>query len=222
MDHEEYLKRRDELLSIRTDSFASFDKAILSLATGSLALSITFLDKIGAPFSKSTYVIIVSAWIAFFMVILCNLASYHLARCNMDRKIANLNNRYINETKTGNADESPEPVFWQHHATNICNSAAFVAFTIGVLLLINYIIKVEHKNYHNIPSPISMEVTMNEKKQILNEGNTETPKAVSKPVVKVVRPSGDTNTHGVTESPQAVTRPNKPSGDSGGDSKKSD
>ncbi|MBN1362167.1 MAG: restriction endonuclease [Sedimentisphaerales bacterium] len=90
MKHDEYLKRRDELLQIRMDSFSSFDKAILSLATGSLALSIAFLDKIGQPFNCFSFVLILFAWIFFFVVILFNLASYLFARQNMDRKIAEL------------------------------------------------------------------------------------------------------------------------------------
>ena len=90
MDHEEYLKRRDELLNIRTESFNSFDKAVMSLATGSLALTITFLDKIGTPFNRLTFFLIFATWILLFIVILANLLSYMFAKCNMDRKIKEL------------------------------------------------------------------------------------------------------------------------------------
>ena len=63
MTHDEYLKRRDELLKIRTVSLDAFDKAILTLATGSLALSITFLDKIGKPYNVLTSALIFVSWV---------------------------------------------------------------------------------------------------------------------------------------------------------------
>ena len=97
MDHQEYLKRRDELVKIRTDSHDSFDKAVLSLATGSLALSVAFLDKIGAPFSRLTFSLIFATWITLFLVILANLLSYLFAKSNMDQKIQQLDETYRKE-----------------------------------------------------------------------------------------------------------------------------
>ncbi len=152
MDHDEYLKRRDELLGIRMDSFSSFDKAILSLSTGSLALSITFLEKIGAPFSHLTFVLIVLAWISFFLVILFNLASYHFARANMDRKISDLDRRYTADLKTEKPDTSPEPTFWQNRATSYCNSGAFITFCAGVLFFVLYIVNIQARNFQQIKS----------------------------------------------------------------------
>jgi hypothetical protein len=93
MNHEEYMKRRAELLAIRDDSFEAFDKSILTLSTGCLALSITFLDKIGRPFNKITFILIFASWLAFLIVIVFNLASYLFAKWNMDKKIDELNQR---------------------------------------------------------------------------------------------------------------------------------
>ncbi|WP_319409600.1 hypothetical protein [uncultured Desulfosarcina sp.] len=221
MEHEEYLKRRDELLGIRMDSFSSFDKAILSLATGSLALSITFLEKIGEPFSGLTFALILIAWVAFFLVILFNLASYYFARANMDKKIADLDDRYRKELKTEKPDESPEPTFWQNRATSMCNTIAFVAFCTGVLFFVIYVVNIQARNYRQMQHSLTKEATMADTKKILTEGKTEAPQAASKTTHKVVLP-GDVNTHGATEAPQAVLRPGKPSGGSGGGSKKSE
>ncbi len=107
----EYLKRRDELLGIRMDSFNSFDKAILTLATGSLALSVTFLEEIGKPFSVVTFGLILGVWIAFLLVIFLNLLSYYFARVNMDKKISDLDQRYRKELENNEPDKNSEPFF---------------------------------------------------------------------------------------------------------------
>ena len=134
MSYEEYLKRRDELLKIRTDSSDSFDKAVLSLATGSLALSIAFLDKIGAPFNRITYCLIFATWISLFGVILTNLLSYLFAKSNMDRKIQYLDDKYRDEIDSNQPSKpAVEKTFWQRTATNICNSLALVFFFISML-----------------------------------------------------------------------------------------
>ncbi len=210
MKHDEYIKRRDELLGIRMDSFSSFDKAILSLGTGSLALSITFLDKIGEPFSSATFALIVLAWVSFFLVILFNLGSYYFARANMDRKITDLNAKYQKELDSGTPDTSPEALFWQRRATSQCNTGAFIAFAVGVLFFVLYIVSIQANNYEKMNTRLTKEKEMTEKHQPLSEGKTESPKAVAPVTQKIVLPGSDITTHGATETPQAVLRPAKP------------
>lgn len=222
MDHEEYLKRRDELLGIRTDSFGSFDRAILSLATGSLALSITFLDKIGEPYDLLTYFLIILAWICFFLVILFNLASYLFAKSNMNRKIADLDRRYKKELDTGEIDKNPEPRFWQNFATSMCNTCAFILFFIGVVFFTIYIINIQIRNYEEIQLSKTKETIMSDFSSNLKGGKTESSQTISKPSPKPASQSGDFTTHGLTEAPQAVMRPEKPPGKSGGGSEKTE
>lgn len=207
MEYEEYLKRREELLGIRMDSFSSFDKSILSLSTGSLALSVTFLEKIGAPFNRLTFTLICLAWFSFFLVIIFNLASYHFARWNMDRKIEDLDQRYRTELTTETPDTSPEPFFWQNRATSHCNSGALITFCAGVLFFVVYIVNIQVRNFEQLQATVTKEVTMPGKQLILNEGKTETSRAVSRTEKPSFRPHDGSNTRGATESPQAVLRP---------------
>ena len=147
MNHEEYMKRRAELLAIRDDSFEAFDKSILTLSTGCLALSIAFLDKIGRPFNKVTCFLIFASWTAFLMVILFNLASYLFAKSNMDKKIYELDNKYKKELETKNADDAPEKVYWQNKATRFCNTTALILFCAGVLTILIYAFLIQINNY---------------------------------------------------------------------------
>jgi len=194
MTHEEYLKRRDELLKIRMESFDSFDKAILSLATGSLALSITFLDKIGKPYDVLTISLIFISWVAFFLVIVANLLSYLFASRNMDKKIDTLDKNF----KLGNPD-GVEEVFWERAATNICNFCAFVFFVFGVAAFVFYIGEIQMQNFKKI-----IIIQENEREKMTEEfrnGKTEIKAAVVQKVVK------ELHTAGITETPQAVIKP---------------
>jgi hypothetical protein len=213
VEHNDYLKRRDELLSIRMDSFTSFDKAVLSLATGSLALSMTFLEKIGKPFDLLTFRLILLAWVAFFIVIILNLCSYLFARANMDRKIKELDSRYQRELDTGQEDKSREAVFWHNRATRACNTGALLAFGIGVLFFMMYVMKIQAKNYGDLQSNVAEKENnmANEERQNLGEGKTEAPRAISSRTPSNAPSTGKVITHGATEAPQAVLRPVTPS-----------
>ncbi len=221
MEHTEYLKRREELIKIRTDSFISFDKAVLSLATGGLALSITFLDKIGSPFSAATYILIFLTWLSFLVVILANLLSYHFAKANMWEKIRELDDKYKQElnqaqpalidppVKPAIAEPAVEPEtekqFWQRRATEICNSAAVYVFVAGVVFFTAYVIQIQRYNYARmvLQKPKEESVMSLDRKA----GLTEVTAPIAKPASL-----GPLN-NGLTEAPAAVSRqavPNHP------------
>jgi len=203
MDYPEYLKRRDELAKIRTDSFVAFDKAILSLATGGLALSITFLDKIGAPFDATSFVLISIAWVSYFIVILANLFSYLFAKANMDKKLEELDSNYTKELATHQPTQpAVETQFWQRTATNVCNVIALGAFAFGTLFFLLYIGKIQRHNFSRLTEVTPMaikktagqtEITSPISNQRLREGQTEIPAA--RPVAEI---------KGQTEIPQAI------------------
>ena len=144
MRHEEYLARRTELLSIRSDSFNSFDRAVLALATGGLALSVTFIDRIGKPFNTITLVLLLSTWISLSLVLVANMLSFFFAQRNMDQKISELDRIYRDVAKTRGASKaSAEHTFWQKRATEFCNSASLVFFLIGYLSFTVYVILIQ-------------------------------------------------------------------------------
>ncbi len=199
MNHEEYLKRRAELLATREDSFEAFDKSILTISTGCLALSVTFLDKIGRPFNKVTFFLIFASWAAFLMVLVFNLASYLFAKSNMDKKIDELNNKYDKELETKEVDDAPETVYWQNKVTRFCNQSAFIVFCIGIFTILIYISLIQINNYSIMKNNYKEPRVMSEnKKTQANRGKTEIPKAINTTV---------DITKGKTETSQAVIKP---------------
>ena len=203
MEHEEYLKRRDELVKIRDDSMEGFDKTILTLSTGALILSITFLDRIGRPFNPLTFWIITISWVFFGLSLIVNIISFVFARWNMDLKIKDLNERYKAKTTENN-----EKKFWQRKATNICNYLTLICFLTGVILFSIYVITVQKNNLDQVKktekimseekqSPkTETDTTVPEKDRII-EGKTEPEAAI------LIDPL----TKAKTEPPQAVAKP---------------
>lgn len=148
MEHDEYLKRREDLVKIRSSSFESFDKAILTLATGTLVLSITFLEKIGKPFNILTIILIVTTWISLFIILISNLLSYFYAQKNMDHKIKELDEKYDAQIKKGiKVEDTPEIIFWQRKATEICNLVSVGLFFISVFTFTWYAVEIQLNDF---------------------------------------------------------------------------
>ena len=82
--YEQYAQRRHALEQIRNDQAKSFDKGILSLSSGALALSLLFVEKIASLNTKAasptlvnwTKPFLVGAWVLFVLAMLSTLVSF--------------------------------------------------------------------------------------------------------------------------------------------------
>jgi len=131
LEEQYYLNRRDELINIRESSFEFFDKNVLQLSVGILALSLTFLDKIGRPDTICTLILISASWLSFIGVITSTLCSFYFAEKNMDKKLKELDDNY----KNGNDKDS---CFVWKHLTNFCNRLSLSLFIIGLVFFVLY------------------------------------------------------------------------------------
>ena len=71
-----YLDERGSLIEAARLGAQQFDKAVLTLAAGALAISITFLDKICPQPEKGTIFILCSSWACFILSMLSTLFSF--------------------------------------------------------------------------------------------------------------------------------------------------
>lgn len=204
MEHNEYITRRDKLEKIRTDSINSFDKAILTLATGALALSIAFLDKIGRPFNELTFYLIGGTWVGLSIVLLLNMLSFFFAQKNMDKKIVELDENYRKQKKEGKkVEEVDEKTFWQRKATTLCNDFVLVFFLISIFIFTWYIIEIQRNNYRElIECPNDTETPIRLKKA---PGKTEIEMIKSRREVSMSK--GTTDEFAETETPWAEAKP---------------
>ncbi len=143
MDENTFKSRREEFLKIRDDSFESFDKTILTITSAGLALSLTFIDKVGKPFNKFTIFLLLAAWISWLLVLIANILSFYFAIKNMDKKIKDLDEKYSSNID----DDVKEEEFIEKKMTLLCNKLALYFFLIGTLSFVTYICKIQYRNY---------------------------------------------------------------------------
>ena len=162
--NEHYHKRREELLRIRSNSTVSYDKTILQLSTGALAITVAFLEKIGKPYSDVTNLLISVSWIGFLFVIILNLLGFYYARKNMDFKIQDLDDRYKNY-KPG-TEWPPEKFSSYRKVTEFCNGATLWLFFGATILFVVYAIMVQNYSYTQaVQNKRMQEVTMSQEKK---------------------------------------------------------
>ena len=131
--HDEYLKRRDELMKIRESSQDSFDKAILYLSTGGLVLSVTFLSEIGKPYDVFTYWLIDSVWFFLLLTTVLNVLSYYFAKRNMGDKLNKLDFSYRNKIEGDEEDSGYKK--WVER----CNDLSLLTFMMAFLLFVVFV-----------------------------------------------------------------------------------
>lgn len=136
MEYDEYQCRRNEFLKIRDESFDFIDKHILlAFSTGSLSLSITFLDKIGKPYDGNTYLLILFFWLSMLVVVISLIGGFIFAIKNADWKIKELNEIFHRSRLCGNDSESDSP--YKKWIIRSNRSALFFSF-LGISLFIIY------------------------------------------------------------------------------------
>lgn len=116
------------MVSSERETAQQFDKSILTLAAGSLALSITFIDKI-APHPKDSSIFYrIIAWIFFCLSLLFTLVSFLTSQAACRKQLEILDDDILG--KESRKDNSP--ALW----TNRLNYLSIGAFIFGILTLV--------------------------------------------------------------------------------------
>ena len=128
-----YLFERKLLVDAFQYGFYSFDKAILSLSSGAIGLSLIFLGQIDLHIEPGTLRFLISSWVCFCVCIICTLISFVTSRSGYYKEIEELNERFYGKQSSqyGKAHISDRSFIW----TKWLNRISLVAFPIGVILL---------------------------------------------------------------------------------------
>lgn len=88
-EYQVYLEERKQLVTSERDTAQQFDKAILTLAAGALALSITFIHEIAPNPKPFSICFLIIAWVLFCLSLLSTLISFlaSQAACRKQRDI---------------------------------------------------------------------------------------------------------------------------------------
>lgn len=129
-----YNQFRNHLLESRRLSFIQFDKAILTLSGGGLALSLTFVDNVIPTFGSDYIGSLVAAWILFALSVTATLISFRSSQSDFDRKLELLD-KFDGEDNDKVLDEPNRPA----KITMLLNDVSALAFVSAVLLLIFFV-----------------------------------------------------------------------------------
>jgi hypothetical protein len=123
LDHR---KRLDEL---RVNQLTSYDKAVLTLSTGAIALSLLLLQWVSSRHAPEDIYLIAASWVALLVAILANLFSYQTSYEDVTREIAKLDQDIL----AGRAISEDGNLF--RSLTVFLNRLSLGSFAIGSALL---------------------------------------------------------------------------------------
>jgi hypothetical protein len=121
---------RTSLIGALLDQAGSYDKWVLTLASGSLGLSLTFIEKIVPHPEVSTINILISAWSFLGFSILMTLLSFLFSQR------ACLKNIQIIENKLNKVEVNNNNIFTT--MTGMLNWLSMISFLTGIALLIAF------------------------------------------------------------------------------------
>lgn len=119
----------EDLLIARRESFGQFDKAVLTLSSGALALSLTSLQwmldrKIGIAFTPLVY-----SWIFLTIAIVTTLFSFRLVPKAIDAEMIRAENFYLKRDEDAYKRKGYDFVTW-------VNRCSLISFIIGISLML--------------------------------------------------------------------------------------
>lgn len=129
LTEEDYARYREALQRSEDVSSDEFDKVMVSLSGGALAISITFINQI-APEPKNFYLCI-AAWVSFAIAMTCTLISFRTTQEAM-REQAIILERVLNEGSSFGVNKWD---IW----TKRLNNCSLITFVMGVALLILFV-----------------------------------------------------------------------------------
>jgi hypothetical protein len=140
-----YLKDRDGLRSDSLEVSGRYDKAVLALGGGALALSVTFLEKIAPHPAPWTFVLLCFAWLFLIAAVLFELFALSSSQTVTNEQLEILNGEYSQYLLSLAEQTSvPEPTrraesqnvieSWKERTRRL-NRSSLIFLTIGIVLL---------------------------------------------------------------------------------------
>ena len=127
MDKEAYNAERSVLIDAEREAARGFDKAMITLSAGALALSITFVKNI-APNPANEWLLFV-AWAGFTSSLFFILASFLCSQAGMRRQREIIDADFNRDCKAREQKNC-----WQKAVIGL-NTLSMISFVVGVILL---------------------------------------------------------------------------------------
>lgn len=129
---QEYLQHRNYLITTSLAQIGQFDKLIVTLSGGALALSLTFIKEISPTPSPTSKWLVLAAWIFFTGSLVSTLFSHLTSHKDADFEIKKLDESYEKQEDVYNpANPFRNKTVW-------LNRISATAFLLGLLLLVAF------------------------------------------------------------------------------------
>lgn len=129
LEREVYLQERRDLIQAEAEQSRSFDKAILTLTAGALALSLTFAKDVVPTMSASTTWILQLSWGIFVLSLLLTLTSFQISASAIRRQREILDSEQASNRPVGQQINCPAR--W----TGCLNWGSLIAFMVGAVMM---------------------------------------------------------------------------------------
>lgn len=115
------------------------DRAVLTMATAMLGISVTFIDKVVNIVDASHIWILVTAWAGFILAIVTTLWSFHASQIGLEKQLELGRRYYIDEDEGALSESNKKGGNWGKFLTDSLNLISSVSFVIAVVLLVVFI-----------------------------------------------------------------------------------
>ncbi len=120
---------RAHIQEARQEAFASYDKLVVSLAGGFLALSLTFVDSAVGEEEPQWTGLLLGAWVLWISSLLLILGSHLFSQWSLTRILDQIDS---------DTDPGRRPGGWPARATKICNLCSGVLLVAGIGLMAGF------------------------------------------------------------------------------------
>lgn len=118
----------------------ALDKAIITISSGAIGLSVVVLTQLINPRGLSGWIvgILILSWTLLLISILCVLISYHYSRKGIDAVIDELDNTYNENAEK--VQEARAEYQAMDRTSRKWDTGAFTTFVIGILFLLTFVV----------------------------------------------------------------------------------
>lgn len=135
LKYQTYIDERKSLFNAALDQTHLFDKAILTLASGALGLSLTFIRQIIPEGCEPKYILtLIFSWIFFSLSIISTVLSFLTSVKACTKQIEILEIEFFNKIN----GESKDRKNFYRKITSFFNVCSIIFFIIGIFLLARF------------------------------------------------------------------------------------
>jgi len=165
-NYQVYLDERRALIQAEKTGSQQFDKAILTLAAGALAISLTFVQNLAPHPEKWTIWFLSISWVAFILSILSTLCSFLTSQSAFRKQVKIIEKRLLpsvenlkgnSDSAKGSFDNNNPMAKW----TKRLNISSIICFILGIVFLATFsiinIVKLEENKMAKEKTPSILE-----------------------------------------------------------------